>query len=156
MCECMCVFCVCLSVWCLYFPCTSIMPLVCKERSSFRGKTRKRTRHTFVEKTLFLPEQTTVTNLEPNFPVDEKRQADGCEFWKAPAIRHSSAVRKCVLMSRRCLTVPFLTSSATRSVKIQPTFWRPKFDASWSTFSSLVSSNNWMLSGVSSCKGTEY
>ena len=99
-----------------------------------------------------IPETTTVENFDPNFPLDDNLHGEGCWFCNCPARMHSSAVRKWVLISRRCFTVPLRTSSATRSVNIQPTFWRPSSAASLSTTASAGSGKSFILSGVSSWK----
>ena len=107
-------------------------------------------KYNFENGLLHIPDTTTVENFEPNLPFEDNLHGDGCWFCNWPAKMDSSAVRKCVFISRRCFTVPFLTSSATRSVNIQPTFWRPRSAASLSTMASEGSERSLMLSGVPS------
>lgn len=75
---------------------------------------------------VYLPETTTVTNLDPNLALDDNLQIFGFWFWKSAARIVSWALRKCVSMWRKNWTVPFLVSSAIRSVNIQPTCRRYK------------------------------
>lgn len=74
-----------------------------------------------------------VTNFDPKWPSAEREQGLGWSDWKWPAMIHSWAERKWLSALRKWRTVPFETSSVTKSVNTQPTQQRPSFEANSST-----------------------